>query len=121
MKKKSSPHHPKLKRKKLEALWVHAEPSHWQHEISISKTVCHHFWPWLIPPIINWGFLFLVVLKWVIGSRKKKMVCCLFSAMTFAYVSVLHCSLLPCMVSSKFIGGWCTFFLAYFVSRLPRS
>jgi hypothetical protein len=22
---------------------VHAEPSHWLHEISISKTVCHHF------------------------------------------------------------------------------
>jgi hypothetical protein len=22
---------------------VHAEPSHWLHEISISKSVCHHF------------------------------------------------------------------------------
>jgi len=24
---------------------VHAEPSHWLHEISISKTIHHHFWP----------------------------------------------------------------------------
>jgi hypothetical protein len=24
---------------------VHAESSHWMHEISISKTVGHHFWP----------------------------------------------------------------------------
>jgi hypothetical protein len=27
---------------------VHAEPSHWLHEISISKTVGHHFWPRLM-------------------------------------------------------------------------
>jgi hypothetical protein len=26
---------------------VHTEPSHWLHEISISKTVRHHFWPGL--------------------------------------------------------------------------
>jgi hypothetical protein len=31
---------------------VHAEPSHWLHEISISKIIRHHFWPGLIPPII---------------------------------------------------------------------
>jgi len=31
---------------------VHAEPSHWLHEISISKTVGHHFWPGLILPQI---------------------------------------------------------------------
>ncbi len=24
-------------------------PSHWLHEISLSKRVCHHFWPELIP------------------------------------------------------------------------
>jgi hypothetical protein len=35
----------------LGALGVHAEPSHWLHEISISKTVHHHFWPGLIPPL----------------------------------------------------------------------
>jgi len=40
----------KLKRKEAKALWVHAEPSHWLDEISISKTVRHHFWPGLIPP-----------------------------------------------------------------------
>jgi hypothetical protein len=27
---------------------VHAEASHWLHEIYISKTVCHHFWPGLV-------------------------------------------------------------------------
>ncbi len=30
---------------------MHAEPSHWLHEISISKTVRHH---------INWGYLFSI-------------------------------------------------------------
>ncbi len=38
----------KKKRKEFEALWVHAEASHWLHEIYISKTVCHHFWPGLV-------------------------------------------------------------------------
>jgi hypothetical protein len=38
------------KRKRIKALSVHAEPSHWLHEISISKTVCHHFWSGLVPP-----------------------------------------------------------------------
>jgi len=38
--------HPKLK-SKIKALWVHAEPSHWLHEIFIFKTVHHHFWPGL--------------------------------------------------------------------------
>jgi hypothetical protein len=30
---------------------VLAEPSHWLHEISISKTVHHHFWPGVISPL----------------------------------------------------------------------
>jgi hypothetical protein len=34
---------------------VHAECSHWLHEISISKTVGHHFWPGLIAREKNWG------------------------------------------------------------------
>jgi hypothetical protein len=37
--------------KKIKALWMHAETSHWLHEISISKTVGHHSWPGLIPPL----------------------------------------------------------------------
>jgi hypothetical protein len=41
----------KGKMKKIKALWVHAEASHWLHEISISKTVSHHFWPAIIPPL----------------------------------------------------------------------
>ncbi len=63
-KNSSPPPHPnpKLKRKRVKALWVHAEPSHWLHEISISRTVHHHFWPW-IACIINWGYL-LVVKIW---------------------------------------------------------
>jgi hypothetical protein len=34
---------------------VHAERSHSQHEISISKTVGHHFWPGLIARAKIWG------------------------------------------------------------------
>jgi hypothetical protein len=34
---------------------VHAERSHWLHEISISKTVGHHFWPGLIARAKIWG------------------------------------------------------------------
>jgi hypothetical protein len=50
---------PKLKRKKNQGT-LSACRSHWLHENSISKTVCHHFWPELIPPgIINWGYLFI--------------------------------------------------------------
>ncbi len=51
--KKSSSPRPQiqnLKGKKIKALQGHAEPSHWLHEISISKTVHHHFRPGLIPP-----------------------------------------------------------------------
>jgi hypothetical protein len=46
-----SPTTQNLKERKKKALWVHAEPSHWLHEISISKTVCDNFWPGLIPPL----------------------------------------------------------------------
>jgi hypothetical protein len=42
---------------------MHAEPSHWLHEISISKTVCHHFWPGLIPPLQTGGAYLLF--SWV--------------------------------------------------------
>jgi hypothetical protein len=48
-----TPQHPKLKRKKIKALSVHAEPSHWLHEIFISKTVCHHFWPGVLIKLKN--------------------------------------------------------------------
>jgi hypothetical protein len=51
-KKSSFPPTQNLKEKRIKALWVHAEPSHWLHEISISKITRHHFWPRLIPPII---------------------------------------------------------------------
>jgi hypothetical protein len=48
--KKSPPLPPSSQKgkKKLDRSWVHAEPSHWLHEISLSKTVHHHFAPWLI-------------------------------------------------------------------------
>jgi hypothetical protein len=56
--KKSSPHpHPKLKRKKIKALWVHTKPSHWLHEISIPKRVHHHFQHGLIIPPYQPGVL----------------------------------------------------------------
>jgi hypothetical protein len=38
---------PKPKRKKLSPF----EHSHWLHEISISKTICHHLQPCLIPSL----------------------------------------------------------------------
>ncbi len=34
---------------------MHVEPSHWLHEISISKTVDHHFWPGLMAYAEIWG------------------------------------------------------------------
>ncbi len=40
-----------LKEKNQGTLRVHAEASHWLHEISISKTVRHPIWPGLIPPL----------------------------------------------------------------------
>jgi hypothetical protein len=48
MKKNASLPSLQHKRKKIKALSVHAEPSHWLHEISISKTIRHHFWSGLI-------------------------------------------------------------------------
>jgi len=67
----------KLKRKQIKALWVHVEPSHWLHEISISKTVHHHFSPGLITPIINWGYVFIylfiyLVIQWHSQFSLKK-------------------------------------------------
>jgi len=43
-----SPHPRQNKKKTLGTPWVHAEPSHWLHEIRISKTVCHHLSPGLM-------------------------------------------------------------------------
>jgi hypothetical protein len=34
---------------------MHAEPSYWLHEISLSKTVCHHFSPRLMLRAEFWG------------------------------------------------------------------
>jgi hypothetical protein len=63
------PSNPKLQRKQIKALWVHAEPSHWLHEISIPKTVGHHIWAGLIPLIIYWGYLIIYLLVWFILIR----------------------------------------------------
>jgi hypothetical protein len=49
---------PKLKRKKIKALWVHAEPSHWLHEISMFQNCSSPLLAWANTPIINWGYLF---------------------------------------------------------------
>jgi len=38
-----------LKGKKARHLEGMLEPSHWLHEISLPKRVCHHFRPGLIP------------------------------------------------------------------------
>jgi hypothetical protein len=39
------PTHPKLNRKKIKALWIHAEPSIGCMKFLFSKTGHHHFWP----------------------------------------------------------------------------
>jgi len=53
---------PKLKRKKIKAFSVHAEPSHWLHEISMFQNCSSSFLTRAItPPIINWGYLFIHV------------------------------------------------------------
>jgi hypothetical protein len=56
----SPPPHPKLKRKKIKALSVHAEPSHWLHEISIFQNSSSPFLAWANTPIINWVNLLLL-------------------------------------------------------------
>ncbi len=43
------------KRKKLDCSWVFAEPLHWLHEISASRTVGHHFLPRLMAGAEFWG------------------------------------------------------------------
>jgi len=39
---------------------VHAEPSHWLHESSISKSVGHHFWPGRMAGSVIWGHSVLI-------------------------------------------------------------
>ncbi len=39
---------------------MHAEPSHWLHEISISKNYSSPFLAWANTPIINWGYLYFI-------------------------------------------------------------
>jgi hypothetical protein len=46
--------HLPLKKKKLHPSWGHAEPYQWLHEISLSKTVCHHFLPRLMAGAEFW-------------------------------------------------------------------
>jgi hypothetical protein len=69
---------PHLQKEKQGPSWVHAEPSHWLHEISISKTVCHHFWPGLMTGAEIWG-------QWgpVLGNEFRGM-CLLSSIFSFA-------------------------------------
>jgi hypothetical protein len=45
--KNNSPH-PNPKRKKQGPSQVHVKPSHWLHEISILKIICHCFLPRLM-------------------------------------------------------------------------
>jgi hypothetical protein len=48
-KKKTFPLPQNLKGKKARYLECMLGPSHWLHEFSLSKRVCHHFWPGPIP------------------------------------------------------------------------
>jgi hypothetical protein len=58
----------------------------WMHEISISKTVGHHFWPGLIAPHYKLGVL--------IYCRHNKIICCWF-----------HFWFLPVPLWCQSIGG----------------
>jgi hypothetical protein len=53
-KKTTPPSHPERKNQGPSAQ-VHAEPSHWELEISIFKTVHRHFWPGLMAGSVIWG------------------------------------------------------------------
>jgi hypothetical protein len=70
------PTHTKLKIKKTKALWVHAEPSHWLHEISMFQNCSSPFLALSNTPIINWGYLFYweqqKIPKHQIALNKKK-------------------------------------------------
>ncbi len=50
-KTKNNSSHPTPKMKKQGPSCMHVEPSHWLHEISLSKIVGHHFQPRFIPPL----------------------------------------------------------------------
>jgi hypothetical protein len=44
---------------------VHVEPSHWSHEIFISKTVVHHIWPRLMAGLeLSPLLLFILLIRW---------------------------------------------------------
>jgi hypothetical protein len=51
LKKIKMPPSSKTQKKKLQPPLVHAEPSCWLHKIFISKTLCPHFQPKLIPSL----------------------------------------------------------------------
>ncbi len=53
--KVKSKNSPPPQRKKLDRSWVHSEPPHWLHEISLSKTVGHQFSPRLMMGAEFWG------------------------------------------------------------------
>jgi hypothetical protein len=46
-KKKEKRHHQNSNKLTIGPPWVHVEPSHWLHEIFVSKIVCHHLFTWL--------------------------------------------------------------------------
>jgi hypothetical protein len=55
MKKISPPPPHQHEREKIKALSVHAEPSHWQHEISMFQNCSSPFLAWANTLIINRG------------------------------------------------------------------
>jgi len=46
------------------------QPSYWLHEISTSKTVCHHFQPALVPPFWVGGYLIFDICETGDGSAR---------------------------------------------------
>ncbi len=56
------------KRRKQGPSWVHAEPSHWLHEIFMFQNCLSPFLDLANTPIINWGYLFIYCCR-LINSR----------------------------------------------------
>ncbi len=54
-KKQKNLYTPLQKEKTLDCSWVHAEPPHWLHEISASRTVGHHLLRRLMAGAEFWG------------------------------------------------------------------
>jgi hypothetical protein len=74
--KRQLPPPPSPKRKDQGPSWVHAEPSHWLHEIFISKTVRHYFWLRLMAGSGIWGLCLYVLFVTLRSPKPHRLLLC---------------------------------------------